>query len=93
MQKRVHISPKACSEIRVQQRTDYQVHVALTKIERRKIEIVNNKELWSFFKHSKDIEEVDKAVKEGRDMVENSDNSLDSISPDDIISKCNYQLS
>ena len=54
---------------------------------------MNNKELWSFYKHSKDIEEVDKALKEGRDMVENSDNSLDSISPDDIISKCNYQLS
>ena len=59
MQKRAHIFPKAYSEIRVKKRTDYHVHVALTKIERRHIEIVNKKEHWSLFKHSKDIEEVE----------------------------------
>ena len=48
--------------MRVQQRTDYHVHVALTKIERQQIEIVNNMEYWSLLKHSKAIEEVDKAV-------------------------------
>ena len=67
--------------------TDHHVHVALSKIERKQIEIVKNKEYWSLFKHSKDIEEVDEEIKRDRDS---SVDSLGSNSPDDILSKCNF---
>ena len=69
--------------------TDHHVHIALTKIERKQIEIVKNKEYWSLFKHSKDIEEVDEEIKRDRDS---SVDSLGSNSPDDILSKCNFLL-
>ena len=49
--------------LNVPKRIDHNVHVALTKIERMKVEIVKNKENWSFLKHSKDLEEVDEEIK------------------------------
>ena len=71
----------------VPKRTDYHVHITLTRIERRNVEIVKNKEYWSLFKNSKDIEEVDEEIKRER---ESSVDSLGSNSPDDILSKCNF---
>ena len=71
----------------VPKRKNHHVHVALTKIERMQIEIVRNKESWSLFKNSKDIEEVDEEIKQDR---ESSIDSLGSNSPDDILSKCNF---
>lgn len=41
-----------------QPRKDHHVSVALNRIERRQIEIERNKELWSFYKLSEDIDDV-----------------------------------
>ena len=71
----------------VPKRTDYHVHIALTRIERKQIEIVKNKEYWNLFKNSKDIEEVNEEIKRDREI---SVDSLGSNSPDDILSKCNF---
>ena len=73
---------------KTQPRKDYHVSVALNRIERRQIEIERNKELCNFYKLSEDIDDFLQSESAGKVTDEQiGDGILDSISPDDILSK------
>ena len=73
-----------------QPRIDLNIRDALAKIERQRIKIEMQKEEWNFFKNSEDIDEALEKMAASDDIEDEEigdDDSLNSDSPDDIISK------